>query len=154
MNNNDVLRKLRYTFHYTDGKMMSIFKKGGLEVTKEQVVAWLKRDDDEDFVGLYDKPLAHFLNGFIIEHRGKRDGPPPVTEKTLINNTILRKIKIALSLRDEDMVAILALADLEVSKHEINAFFRKPEQNQYRKCKDQFLRNFLLGLQFKHRPEK
>jgi len=133
--------------------MIEIFKSGGLEVNREQVSAWLKRDDDEDFVGLYDKPLAHFLNGFINEKRGKKDGPQPAAEKTLINNTILRKIKIALNLKDTDMVDILDLADLSVSKHEINAFFRKPEQSQYRKCGDQFLRNFLLGLQLKHRPE-
>ena len=77
----------------------------------------------------------------------------PKPEKTLNNNLILRKIKIALALRDDDMVDILKLADLKVSKHEISALFRKETQSQYRQCKDQFLRNFLFGMQKKYRKD-
>ena len=76
-----------------------------------------------------------------------------IAEKTLNNNLILRKLKIALNLKAEDIIAVLNLADLYISKHELSAFFRKPTQKQYRMCKDQFLRNFLHGLQLKHRPK-
>jgi len=100
-----------------------------------------------------DRQLAHFLNGFIIEHRGKKEGPEPIAELELNNNIIMRKIKIALNLKVEDMVEIFKEADFEISKHEINAIFRKPTQNQYRKCHNQFLRNFLMGLQLKHRAK-
>jgi len=151
MNNNDVLRKIRYTFDYSDDQMMEIFAQADLTVSREQVCNWLKSDEDENFVSLHDKMLATFLNGFINLKRGKREGEQPKPEKTLNNNLILRKIKIALALRDEDMVNILQLADLKVSKHEINAFFRKPGQSQYRLCLDQFLRNFLYGMQLKYR---
>jgi len=151
MNNNDVLRKIRYTFDYSDDQMMDIFAQADLAVTREQVCNWLKSDEDENFASLHDKMLATFLNGFINLKRGKREGEQPKPEKTLNNNLILRKIKIALALRDEDMVNILQLADLKVSKHEINAFFRKPGQSQYRLCLDQFLRNFLYGMQLKYR---
>ena len=153
MNNNDVLRKIRYTFDYSDDQMIAIFKQAEVTVTREQVCNWLKSDDDEKFDSIYDKDLAIFLNGFINLKRGKREGPQVKPEKTLNNNLILRKLKIALALRDEDMVDLLQLADLKVSKHEINAFFRKPGQSQYRKCLDQFLRNFLYGLQLKYRKE-
>ena len=67
------------------------------------------------------------------------------------NNLIFRKLKIALNLRDTDIVDILDLAELRVSTHEINAFFRKPTQRQYRECQDQILRNFIYGLQIKYR---
>ncbi|MFK7899908.1 MAG: DUF1456 family protein, partial [Cyclobacteriaceae bacterium] len=50
-------------------------------------------------------------------------------------------------------LAILDLANLRVSKHELSAFFRKPGQSQYRLCKDQILRNFLHGMQMKYRKE-
>ncbi len=151
MNNNDVLRKIRYTFDYTDDQMIEIFAQADQSVSREQVCNWLKSDDDENFNSLHDKMLATFLNGFINLKRGKREGAQPKPEKTLNNNLILRKIKIALALKDEDMVNILQLADLKVSKHEINAFFRKPGQSQYRLCLDQFLRNFLYGMQLKYR---
>lgn len=153
MNNNDIIRRLRYTFDFNDSTMIKLFKNGGKSVNREEISAWLKKDDDENQVKLYDIDLATFLNGFIVDKRGKREGPIPKPEKTLINNLIFRKLKIALNLIDQDIVDILALVDMRFSKHEINAFFRKPTQSQYRLCKDQILRNFLHGLQLKYRTE-
>lgn len=154
MNNNDILRRIRYTFDLSDDKVIKLFKNGGKEVNRTEISDWLKKDDDENQKPIYDVDLAAFLNGLITKHRGKKDGELPKPEKSLNNNQVFRKLKIALNLRDEDIVAILDLADFEVSKHEINAFFRKPTQKQYRVCKDQFLRNFLQGLQVKHRGVK
>lgn len=154
MTNNDILRRLRYAFDYNDDKMMELFALGGYPATRAEVSDWLKKEDDEAAQSLYDIKLATFLNGLIISMRGAREGGPPKPEKTLNNNMILRKLKIALNLRDEGMIAIFDLADLEVSKHELSALFRKSTQSQYRLCKDQFLRNFIHGLQLKHRRPK
>lgn len=151
MNNNDVIRRVRYTFDFNDDKMMEIFALADVEVTRAQISEWLKKDDDPEFKGIYDKDLARFLNGFINLKRGKKEGPQPKPEKTLNNNLILRKLKIALNLRDDEMVEIFDLVDMRISKHEINAFFRKPTQSQFRFCKDQFLRNFLYGMQKRYR---
>ena len=74
-------------------------------------------------------------------------------EKTLTNNIILRKLKIALDLKDVDVLDMLDLAGIKFGKHELSAFFRKPSQKQYRLCKDQFLRNFLYGMELKYRKE-
>lgn len=151
MRNNDILRRLRYTFDFTDSKMMSLFALGGEEVSREVVSNWLKKDDDPDFKSLHDVKLAIFLNGFIADNRGKKEGVQFVPEKDLNNNIILRKLKIALNLTDDDIVAIMTLVGMNISRHEISAFFRNPQQSQYRLCKDQFLRNFILGLQIKYR---
>jgi uncharacterized protein YehS (DUF1456 family) len=70
------------------------------------------------------------------------------------NNLILRKLRIALNLKEEDMLAIFALRSFRLSAHELSAFFRNPSQAQYRECKDQVLRNFLMGLQQKFRPKE
>lgn len=64
----------------------------------------------------------------------------------LTNNDILKKIRVALELKDEDIVHILKLSDFEVSKTELNALFRKPDHPNYKECGDQLLRNFLNGL--------
>jgi uncharacterized protein YehS (DUF1456 family) len=152
MTNNDILRRIRYAFDFTDEKMMHLFESGGRKTPREHVSDWLKKEEDPDVKTLEDVELAMFLNGFINDKRGKKEGPQAEPEVSLSNNTILRKLKIALNLKDEDILAILKLADREVSKHEISAFFRHPEQNQYRVCKDQILRNFIQGLQIKHRP--
>lgn len=153
MSNNDILRSLRYTFDFSDDQMMQLFKLGGLEVSRAEVSDWLKREDDPECKPIYDKDLAAFLNGLIIKNRGKKDGEEPKPEKSLSNNAILRKLKIALNMKDEDILEALASVDFKFGKHELSALFRKPSQPQYRPCKDQVLRNFLRGLQVKYRPE-
>jgi len=152
MSNNDILRSIRYTFDINDFLMIEIFGKAGVEVDRSTVANWLKKDDEEEFKPIYDKDLAAFLNGFIIIKRGKKEGKEIVNEKSLSNNQVLRKIKIALSLIDEDMLNMLKAAEFRLSKHELSAFFRNPSQSQYRDCKDQVLRNFLKGLQLTFRP--
>lgn len=154
MNNNDILRRIRYTFDLSDSKMMDIFALAGGEVTRAQVSDWLKKEDDPAFKGIYDHEFSVFLNGFIVLKRGKKEGPPPKNEKKLNNNVVFRKLKIALNLKDEDILEMFKLVDLAVSKHEISALFRNPNQSQYRDCKDQFLRNFLHGMQVKYRGEE
>lgn len=153
MNNNDILRRIRYTFNFSDSDMMKLFALADVEVSRTEVCDWLKKDDDPDQKSLHDKKLAIFLNGWINKNRGKREGEQPKPEKTLNNNIILRKLKIALNLRNEDILEILDLANFNLGKHELSAFFRKPTQSQYRLCKDQVLRNFLHGMQLKYRKE-
>lgn len=153
MTNNDILRRLRYTFDYSDSKMIKIFASAEEKVTREQISAWLKKDDDDGYQSCSDTMMATFLNGLINEKRGRREGPQPVPEKKLTNNIILNKIKIAMNLKAEDVLELLDLADFKLSKPELSAFFRKVGHKHYRECKDQILRNFLRGLQFKERGE-
>ena len=133
--------------------MIAIFALTNVTVTKEQVMAWLEPDESESFAPISDELLASFLNGVIIQRRGAKDGVIPAPETKLNYNIILRKLKIAFDLKDDDILEVLALVDFRFSKHELSAFFRKPEQNQYRPCKDQILRNFIHGLQLKYRPK-
>ena len=151
MTNNDVLRRIRYTFNFDDSKMIAIFALAGLEVTRAEISDWLKKDDDPDYKNCGDLQLATCLNGLIIEKRGKKDGPQPEPEKTLNNNIIFRKLKIALNLQADDVISMIHKADFRISKHELSAFFRKPGHKHYRECKDQVLRYFLKGMQLKYR---
>jgi len=153
MNNNDILRRIRYTFDFNDAKMIELFDSADMKVTRADVSNWLKKDDDPDFKGIYDVQLATFLNGLINDRRGKREGEQPKPEKKLNNNIIFKKLKIALNLRDEDILDILKLVDMRVGKHELSAFFRNPTQKQYKPCKDQILRNFIHGMQVKYHIE-
>lgn len=154
MNNNDILRRVRYTFEFGDSKMISIFGLGNLKVSREQISSWLKKEDDPDYKECSDSNLASFLNGLIIEKRGKKDGKVPVAEERLTNNITFTKLKIALNLKAEDVLAIMDMAEFKISKHELSAFFRKPGNRHYRACQDQILRNFLKGMQLKYRPDK
>ena len=64
----------------------------------------------------------------------------------MTNNDILKKLRVALKLRDEDMIQVLKLAEFEVTKSEINALFRSEDHPNYKECGDQLLRYFLNGL--------
>ncbi|MDC9728729.1 MAG: DUF1456 family protein [Methyloprofundus sp.] len=152
MTNNDILRRIRYTFDCNDDEMIELFSFADLSVTREQISNWLKKDDDPDYKSLGDEQLAVFLNGLIINNRGKReDAPPPPIEKKLTNNIIFRKLKIALDFKDDDILGLLDTVDFRLSRHELSAFFRKPTHKHYRECKDQVLRNFLNALQNQYR---
>jgi len=149
MTNNDILRRIRYTFDFNDSKMIALFNH---KVTREEISNWLKKEDDEAYQNCSDKQMAIFLDKLIEEKRGKNDGPRHEPEKQLNNNIVFRKLKIALNLKAEDVLAIMGLANLRMSNHELSAFFRKEGHKHYRECKDQILRNFLKGMQLKYRP--
>jgi len=151
MKNNDILRRIRYIFDFNDAKMIEIFALAGTEIRRGYIVSWLLKEDDPSYTECNDKMLATFLNGFISMKRGKSKGPQPEPEKSLTNNLILKKLKIALELQSEDVIAILKLAEYELSAPELSSFFRKPGHRNYRACKDQVMRNFLMGLQIKLR---
>ena len=151
MTNNDILRRIRYTFDFNDSTMMAIFKSAEYPASREEISDWLKKEDDEAYKNCSDKHLAIFLNGLINEKRGKREGMQPSPEKKLTNNIILTKLKIALNFQAEDMLETLDLAGFTFSKHELSALFRKKGHKHYRECKDQILRNFLQGIQIKFR---
>ena len=153
MNNNDVLRRLRYTFELDDSTMIKFFGLAGHEVTRTEISDWLKGDEDPDIKQINDTEMAAFLNGFIVSKRGKKNGKTPEPEKKMNNNIMLTKIKIALNIQSEEILALLQLAGLPISKHELSAFFRKNSHKHYRTCKDQILRNFLKGVQM-HYNEK
>lgn len=151
MTNNDILRRIRYTFDFDDPKMIELFKLADHDTNREEICDWLKKEDDPDWEEITDKELAIFLNGFIIARRGKREGPQPQPEERLSNNMILRKLKIALNLKAEQILYIFTLADRRLSKHELSAFFRHPSNKSYEPCMDQYLRNFLTGMQKKYK---
>lgn len=152
MNNNDILRRLRYTLDLKELDIVETFATTDTVVTQEQVNTWLKKEDVAGYVEMLDIEMASFLNGLINVKRGKREGQQPVAEKRLTNNAIFMKLRIALNLQADDILAIMQEAEFNLSKHELSSFFRKPGNRHYCECKDQILRNFLMGLQKHLRP--
>ena len=154
MINNDVMRRLRYILDFNDNQMIGVFSQADYPATVEQLRGWLRKDDDPAFVAISDLQFSLFLNGLINLKRGKREGVEAPVERRLTNNIIFMKLKIAFNLQAEEVLEVMALSGFKISKPELSAFFRKPENRQYRLCKDQVLRNFLKGLQIKLRGQE
>jgi uncharacterized protein YehS (DUF1456 family) len=147
MTHNDVLRSIRYLLNVSEAALVDIIRLGGLEVSRAEIFAFLKREDDDGYQACGDQVMAHFLNGLVTYKRGQDEGrPPQPVEVPVTNNTVLKKLRAAFELKDDDIIALLDRTGLRVSKTELSAFFRRPDHRNYRECGDQFLRHFLRGL--------
>ena len=150
MTNNDFLRRLRYALNIKDNVMVQIFKKGDIVLTREDVIDYLKKDIDEGFKKLNNNDLIAFLDGLIIQKRGKREDGTPIPQvkvtKNNLNNILLRKLRIALSFKSYDMIKIFKLGGVEISEGELSALFRSEDHKNYKECGDKYIRVFLKGL--------
>lgn len=154
MTNNDILQQLRYALNINDSTMIEIFKLAEHEIEQSNLTGLLKKEDEEGFVLCSDDVLGYFLDGLILHKRGRKEIKPGETRKSdsrLTNNTILKKLRIALELKEDDMLGILKLANADISKSELTALFRKEGHKNYKECGDQFLRKFLKGLSIRYR---
>lgn len=154
MTNNDILRRLRYALNLSDSEMVAIFKLSGHKIWPSALLDLLKKEGQAGYVDCRNDLLELFLDGLIIHRRGRRDnqaGPSARAATPLTNNSILKKLRIALDLKEGDMLAILEKANAHVSKAELSALFRRPGHRNYKACGDQFLRNFLQGLTVQYR---
>lgn len=146
MINNDLLRRICAILNFNDEKTLAVFKLGQGLLTAEQLANCYKEKNDKDYKALLDVEFASFLNGLIIDKRGAKDGPQHQAEQVLTNNIIFNKLKIALSLKADEVIAILELADLSLGKYELSAFFRNVNHKHYRECSDDVLSTFIKGL--------
>jgi len=174
VDNNDVVRRLRYALQLDDSNAARLVALGGMQVAVDQMRRWRLTDDDVDFLACDDAALRALLAGLIIEKRGVRDEPPeraagsaatgpqasvnvskpppshPVSSASatqpIDNNQIMKQLRIALSMRTEDVQQSLRAGGCSLSTSEIGALFRKPKSRNYRRAGDQVLRQFLAGL--------
>ena len=147
MINNDVMRSVRYILNVNDAKIAEITRLTGCEIPDSEALAYLKKEDEDGFKPCPDRIMAHFLDGLVIYKRGKDESrPTPPIELPVTNNMVLKKLRVAFELKEDDLHVILQSVDFPVSKPELNALFRKAGHSNYRVCGDQLLRNFLKGL--------
>ena len=164
MTNNDILIRLRYAFDIKNIDMVEIFKLGGIDVTKDDVMNMLikvKEDEEEpaNYKKCNNKMLEAFLNGFITFKRGPQlsatgepVAPPKATGQESPNNMLFKKVKIALALTTEDVIEFIDDGGgIKVSKGEMGAILRNPSHKNYKECGDSFARYFLRGLTNKYR---
>ena len=147
MVNNDIVRSVRYMLDISDIKIVEILKMANYDIDVKAIIAFLKKDDEEGHLPCSDEVIGHFLDGLINLKRGKdKDKPIPPHELPITNNLVLKKLRVAFALKEEDLLAILESVNFKISKSELSALLRKKGHINYRDCGDQLLRNFLKGL--------
>lgn len=149
MAKNDLLRAIKDALNIDDATMIQIFSHAGRTVGQSTITALTKTEEEDDYIPCNDPVLGFFLDGLIIHNRGQQENKPAAPEKpvaVLTNNTILKKLRIALNLKEDDLIGILASAGVTVSKHELTALFRKEGHKHYKACNNRFLTDFLKGV--------
>ena len=149
MNNNELLLSIRNALELDDATMIKIFKEAGREFGQSAISAFVKTADEDNYIPCSNPIMAFFLDGLIIHLRGRQEGSLPAPAKPvaeLSNNAILKKMRIALDLKEEDLVGIFQMGGVAITKHEITALFRKQGHKHYKECDDQLLRSFVKGV--------
>jgi uncharacterized protein YehS (DUF1456 family) len=159
MNNNDILRRLRYAFDFSNKHTTELFSldpNSSAELSQSQLLQRLAKEEDAEFTECTDSELAAFLDGLIVSKRGLREPPKgtalasvasniPVTFR-LSKNDILKKLRIAMNYREKEMMAALKAGGSTLTKSELGALFRNSQHKHFRACGNQVLRNFIKGL--------
>jgi uncharacterized protein YehS (DUF1456 family) len=160
MNNNDILRRLRFAFDFSNKEATGLFKldpSSMAEMTQADFLTRLAKDEDDDFVPCSDAELAAFLDGLIVSKRGLREPAPAPASKPddfrMSKNDVLKKLRIAMSFKEKEMLATLEQGGATLSKSELSALFRNSDHKHYRACGNQVLRNFIKGLTIQLRGE-
>lgn len=152
MKNNDFFRRLRYALNLKDDYMLKIFREVNLNIKKEVLLSFFKREEEEDFLKMSNAELLSFLEGFIILKRGRLENSDEKKQENIkinknnFNNILLRKLKIALSLKSDEMLKVFEMGGQKISSSELSALFRKEDHKNYRECGDKYIRIFLKGL--------
>jgi len=167
MDSNDVNRRVRYALSLDDDDVIDLLRLSAFEGDTGNVQAWRLKEGADGYMPCPPEALQAMLAGLIIRLRGVRDDQPstqlpaqsaqPVTQSaqsaqsdkvaTVIdNNAVLKQIRIALSLKTDDVHALIVQGGGKLGKSEVNALFRKPSARNFRRCGDQVLRWFLAGL--------
>ena len=152
MTNNDVLRSLQHILGLDDSTIAGIFQLAEQKIDPATVSSYLKKQDEADYIECENNLMIIFLDGLITYRRGKLDQGAQQTQRILLpltNNIILKKLRIAFDLKEQDLIELMSMADHEVTKNELSAIFRKPGHKHYRICNDEFLMGFLAGLTFR-----
>jgi len=154
MAHNDVLRSIRDALNIDDATMIQIFRQAGREVGLSTINSLMKSEEQDGYIPCSNPVMGFFLDGLIIHKRGQQAGKPVPADQpvaVLTNNAILKKLRIALDLKEDDLVGILQLAGITVSKHELTALYRKQGHKHYKECSNQFLKAFLKGIALRTR---
>jgi uncharacterized protein YehS (DUF1456 family) len=148
MRNDDIIQSIRYILDVGEGEIANILKLTDYKPTRKEIEYIFDDTIPEDRkVDTTHELTAYFLDGLIYYKRGKSDKHPPRPIRTPVtNNMVMKKLRVAFKLRDDDILDILKSTGFDISKSEVNALFQKESHSNYMLAGDQVLRYFLKGL--------
>ncbi len=147
INTNEILYRIQKALNLTTEEMLEAYKLEGFPMEASHLDSLLKRRQDKGFKMATYEELGVFLDGLVTLKRGPSPKKPNDDEAVeLTNNLILKKLRIALELKEAETEIIFGLADVELSKQQLASLFRKEGHKNFKACSDELLMAFLEGL--------
>ncbi len=147
MNTNDILYKIQKALNLSQDEMIEAYKLADYNMDASHLDLLLKRRQDKDSKLCSYEELGVFLDGFVILKRGPSPKKPNNDEVVeLTNNLILKKLRIALELKEAETEIIFSLGEAELTKQQLASLFRKEGHKNFKECSDELLMAFLAGL--------
>lgn len=144
---NEILYRIKEALNISHEEMLNAYMLEAYEMDAKHLDALLKRRQDKKFELCSYEELGVFLDGLITLKRGPSPKKPNDEEALeLTNNLILKKLRIALELKEPETEIIFGLGDVTLSKQQLAALFRKEGHKNYKKCSNELLLAFLEGL--------
>ena len=147
INTNEILYRIQKALNLTTEEMLETYKLEEYNMEASHLESLLKRRLDDGFTVATYEELGVFLDGLVTLKRGPSPKKANENEAVeLTNNLILKKLRIALELKEAETEIIFGLADVELSKQQLASLFRKEGHKNFKECSDELLMAFLNGL--------
>jgi uncharacterized protein YehS (DUF1456 family) len=147
LNTNDILYQIQKALNLSNEEILKAYELADYTMNAEHLDALLKRRLDKGFELCSYEELGVFLDGLVLLKRGPSPKKQNIDEAVeLTNNLILKKLRIAMELKEPETEIIFSLADVALSKQELKSLFRKEGHKNFKACSDALLMAFLEGL--------
>jgi uncharacterized protein YehS (DUF1456 family) len=145
---NTILDTVRASLKLTDAKVLECFTLGGSTLSPEALADVTPKVQGEAETVMTDALLAAFLDGLIVSRRGPTPSSSSQDDAVveLTNNTILKKLRIALNLQAEGMLKLFDAGGKTLTRGELTVLFRKPTHKHYKACGDELFLAFFEGM--------
>jgi len=144
---NDILFKLKTALSIDNESLIKAYALAEYEMKEERLNSILKRRQDKGYEDATYEELGVFLDGLVLLKRGPSDKVANDDEVVaLTNNLILKKVRVAMELKEPELVILFALAEVSLTKRQIGSLFRKEGGKNFKECSDELLIKFLEGL--------
>jgi len=143
---NEILYRIQKALSLSIDEMLEAYKLEAYDMEASHLESLLKRRQDKGFMLCSYEELGVFLDGLVTLKRGPSPQKSKNDEVALTNNLILKKLRIALQLKEAETEIIFGLADIELTKQQLASLFRKEDHKNFKPCSDELLIAFLTGL--------
>ncbi len=143
----EILKRIKEALYLDNSTILEALRIEGIDIDAETLESYLKHPKHKAHQEIGYTLLGAFLDGFIAYKRGENKQRPDENEEVILDyNLILKKLRVALELKEHELHILFALVDFPIGKQQLKALFRAPSHKNFKPCDTQTFRAFLEGL--------